>query len=85
MQTVADSPYGINIFLLRYCFYLFPDIADMYIQAAVVAGERPAKHLFGKLVLVDDLTGMTTQPLQQVEFCTGEIKELITPKGLALS
>ena len=29
MQTVADSPYGINIFLLRYCFYLFPDIADM--------------------------------------------------------
>ena len=32
MQTVADSPYGINIFLLRYCFYLFPDIADMYIQ-----------------------------------------------------
>lgn len=39
------------------------------------------------ITLLDRLQGRVNNspPLQQVEFCTGEIKELITPKGLALS
>lgn len=58
MQTVADSPYGINIFLLRYCFYLFPDIADMYIQCLCLSHIVFIPRIFKNLFFAEDLFRM---------------------------
>jgi len=68
--------------MFRVGFYLPSDISDVHVRRANLTVEFPVPKLFHDLLPAIDPAGMSGEPLENLEFCSGQLDTVLPDPNL---
>jgi hypothetical protein len=82
-ELVTHTAHGQNVTgVFRVGFYLSSDISDVHVRRANLTVELSIPELFHDLLAAIDPAGMSSEPLENLEFCSGQLDTVVANPNL---